>query len=103
MRAGKLCVGTGLNLSGSMGKLAQIDDPEVQDAIDTVLAKTRPTPVFAGASAGFDPAMLPRWIAKGVQWINLGNDFNSMYFYSKQILDAARQAEAAAKLAKLAS
>lgn len=42
-----ICLGP-MDLSGSMGKLAQIDDPEVRAAIDDVLEKARPTPVFAG-------------------------------------------------------
>lgn len=48
-----VCVGPN-DLSGSMDKLGQIDDPEVVAAIDEVLQKTSRTDVFAGILVGYD-------------------------------------------------
>ncbi len=61
------------DLSGSMGKLGQIDDNEVQQAIDTVIgsAKRRNLPVgiFCASAATVAP-----YIEKGVSLIAVGTD-----------------------------
>lgn len=66
------------DLSGSMGYMGQPRHPEVLKAIDTVIEKTRKTDVFVGIAIGEDPEPLKGWMDKGVQWLNVGNDYSLM-------------------------
>jgi 2-dehydro-3-deoxyglucarate aldolase len=61
------------DLSGSMGKLGQIEDKEVQQAIDTVIAsaKRRKIPVGIFSTSA---ATVARYIEKGVSLIAVGTD-----------------------------
>jgi len=63
------------DLSGSMGLTGQPRHPEVLAAIDTVIAKSRKTGVFAGIAIGDDPDQLVEWLDKGMQWLAMGCDF----------------------------
>ena len=67
------------DLSGSLGKLGQHSDPEVIEAIDTVLAKARETSLFVGCSIGYDLETVRDWYAKGVRWFALGEEIG--YFF----------------------
>ena len=84
-----VCVGPN-DLSGSMNKLGQIDDPEVVAAIDEVLQKTSRMDVFAGISVGYDSVSFAAWIEKGAHWINLSTDWLNLAAESRRILAAAR-------------
>ena len=84
------CVGPN-DLSGSMGKLGHADDPEVVEAIDTAIEKIKQAGLFPGIATGYDPSTLPRWLGKGVQWINLNTDCGNMFIYSKMVVDEVRQ------------
>jgi len=66
------------DLSGTLGKLGQHKDPELLEAIDTVLEKARKTDIHVGASTGFDPDLVKEWWEKGVQWFALGEDLGHM-------------------------
>ena len=66
------------DLSGTLGKLGQHKDPEVLEAIDTVLEKARKTDLHVGSSTGFDPDLVKEWGDKGVQWFALGEDVGHM-------------------------
>ena len=85
-----ICLGPN-DLSGSMGKLGQADDPEVVEAIDCVIEKARLTDLFLGVSTGYSPDTLPVWIEKGVQWINLNVDWLNLFMQSKNVVDAVRK------------
>lgn len=84
-----ICLGPN-DLSGSLGKLGQIQDAEVVGAIDTVVKKVRQTGLFLGVSTGYSPKTLPMWIEKGIQWINLNVDWANLFTQSKLVIDAAR-------------
>ena len=62
------------DLSGSMGKLGQHDDPELLEAIDTVFAKARESDLFLGVSIGYDPDTVREWRGKGVHFFDLVGD-----------------------------
>jgi 2-dehydro-3-deoxyglucarate aldolase/4-hydroxy-2-oxoheptanedioate aldolase len=85
-----ICLGPN-DLSGSMGKLGQADDPEVVQAIDCVIEKARRTDLFLGVSTGYSPDTLPIWIEKGIQWINLNVDWLNLFMQSKHVVDAVKQ------------
>ena len=62
------------DLSGSMGKLGQHDDPELLEAIDTVFAKARQTDLFIGVSIGYNADTVRQWRGKGVHFFDLVGD-----------------------------
>ena len=76
-----ICVGP-CDLSGSMGKLNQLDDPEVNEAIDEICRKT----CRAGLMLGTAAEPLADWSKRGVQWIALVSDWASIRSQAKQIL-----------------
>lgn len=80
-----ICVGPA-DLSGSMGKLCRMDDPELNAAIDEVAAKTK----RAGLLLGTYSTDLPRWKARGVDWIAVTGDCGSMFRDFRSVLDAGR-------------
>ena len=84
-----ICIGPN-DLSGSMGKLGQIDDPEVIAAIDLVAEKARGTGHILGTSTFYSPETFARWMELGVRWINLNVDWANLYRASKEIAEAAR-------------
>ena len=86
-----ICLGPN-DLSGSMNKLGQIDDPEVAAAIDTVSEKVRASNRVLGVSTFFSPDTYARWMQRGVKWINLNVDSANLFHSSRQILEEARQA-----------
>ena len=78
---GSICIGP-LDLSGSMGKLGQTDDPEVNSLIDIICEKVKAAGILLGtASWPFEP-----WKKRGLNWIALTSDFASIVAYSKIIL-----------------
>ena len=68
-----ICVGP-CDLSGSMGKLCQTDDAEVNQVIDEICRKTK----AAGKLLGTASAPLAPWLARKVDWIALGSDWGFM-------------------------
>ena len=78
---GSICIGP-LDLSGSIGKLGQIDDPEVNGTIDLICEKVHTAGIMLGtASWPFNP-----WKKRGLNWIALTSDFASIVAHSKTIL-----------------
>jgi 2-keto-3-deoxy-L-rhamnonate aldolase RhmA len=88
-----ICLGPN-DLSGSLGKLGKASDPEVIQAIDSVIEKVKRTQVFLGVSTGYSPETLPVWIEKGIQWINLNVDWANLFIQSKHVVDAVRKVTA---------
>jgi len=64
-----ICVGP-CDLSGSMGKLNQLEDPEVNAVIDEICRKTRE----AGISLGTAGLSQESCIKRGIQWVAVGSD-----------------------------
>ena len=87
-----ICIGPN-DLSGSMGKLGQTSDPEVLEAIDTVIEKVKQTDLLLGVATGYSPETLAMWLNKGIQWICLNGDCANLYLYSKMIVDAVAEAQ----------
>ncbi len=69
-----VCIGP-FDLSASMGKLGQINDPEVAKVLDEVCYKTRKAGVMLGAF-GTDYRL---WRGRGVQWTALGSDSGFLF------------------------
>lgn len=88
-----ICIGP-MDLSGSMGILGQIDNPDYVKICDTVIEKVRKSDKMIGIAAGYDMAAngenVRQLIEKGVQWISLNTDFSNLYTYSKIVYNSAR-------------
>src|SRR5262249_10694661 len=78
------------DLSGSMGHMAEPQHPDVQRAIETVVAHARRTQVFVGIGTGDDAEALIGWINKGMQWLTIGADFALLMKASQQVAGRVR-------------
>jgi 2-dehydro-3-deoxyglucarate aldolase/4-hydroxy-2-oxoheptanedioate aldolase len=78
---GSICIGP-LDLSGSMGKLGQFEDPEVNRTIDMICEKV----VAAGIPLGTASWPYEPWKKRGLAWIALTSDFASIIEHSKIVL-----------------
>jgi 2-keto-3-deoxy-L-rhamnonate aldolase RhmA len=78
---GSICIGPA-DLSGSMGKLNQLDDPEVNRVIDEVCAKVKASGIPLGTAGG----PLDRWKRRGVNWIALASDCSGIITQARDIL-----------------
>ncbi|MAE62430.1 MAG: 4-hydroxy-3-methylbut-2-en-1-yl diphosphate synthase [Planctomycetaceae bacterium] len=78
------------DLSGSLNKLGQHDDPEVVAAIETAAQKICAAGRTLGASVGYSDESFERWMKLGVKWINAGADCGNLFNINQRILQAAR-------------
>ena len=85
-----ICLGPN-DLSGSMGKLGQIDDPEVAAAIDAVADAVRANDRVLGVSTFYSPETYARWMERGVRWISLNVDYANLFNASREVVEAARR------------
>ena len=82
----------GLNdLSGSIGKLGLIADPEVVDAVETVARKVNASDRVLGISTFYSPETYERWMELGMRWLNLNVDFSNLYRVGRDVIEAVRE------------
>ncbi len=79
-----ICIGP-CDLSGSMGKLNQGDDPEVVAVIEEICSKT----LRAGIILGTASAPYSTWKKRGLHWLAITSDCGSMSASYRRILDEA--------------
>ena len=70
---GSICVGP-CDLSGSMGILNRMDDPELNKVLDEICAKVKKAGLVLGTAAGD----FPRWRERGVDWFAGASDWGAM-------------------------
>ena len=70
---GSICIGP-CDLSGSMGILNRMDDPELNKVLDEICAKTKAAGKILGTAAGG----FPRWKERGVNWFAGTSDWGAM-------------------------
>lgn len=75
------------DLSGSMNLLGQPRHPQVLSAIDTVIAAAHRAGVYVGIGIGHEAPVINEWIAKGMQWVAMGNDVGLMLTALSQVSD----------------
>lgn len=78
------------DLSGSLGLLGQTEHPEVQKLCDRIAGVARKAGVPFGTSIGDDPAVVRRWIERGVDWIATGGDIGSLLAGGRRALAQAK-------------
>jgi len=76
------------DLSHDMGKAGKVEDPEVVAALEQVIARARARGLFVGTGMEANPDYARRMAARGVQWIQVGCDFE----YLIQRADSLRAA-----------
>lgn len=85
-----VCIGPA-DLSASLGVIGQLDHPAVQSAIDTIIEQTRRRGLMVGLGGGDNPATARAWIARGVQWLQLGGDCGYLLSHMRQVASAIRE------------
>ncbi|MCC8190721.1 MAG: 4-hydroxy-3-methylbut-2-en-1-yl diphosphate synthase [Planctomycetes bacterium] len=84
-----------MDLSGSMGKLTQLSDPEVQRVFDAFVAKSKRAGVPVGASFGYGANgddLIAEWLGRGVDFLSVGSDFNFLAAGAAAVFSKVRQA-----------
>ena len=71
------------DLSGSLGRLGEVQHPEVVRAMDTVMQKVRNTGRVMGIGTDADPEQVDQLIDKGMNFVSWGAD----YFLLTQAID----------------
>jgi 2-dehydro-3-deoxyglucarate aldolase/4-hydroxy-2-oxoheptanedioate aldolase len=79
------------DLAGSMGLMGQPAHPDVLRVIETIVAKTRQTNVFASVSVGGGAEDFAAWVRRGVQWIPIGGDLSFMLSAARQVSGKLRE------------
>lgn len=83
------------DFSGQFGKLANFMDPEVDAAINEVVAKVKAAGKPVGISVGaYDFDSMKHWLSKGFNMISCGGDVAFLQKGSLQALDNLRRAQA---------
>jgi 2-dehydro-3-deoxyglucarate aldolase/4-hydroxy-2-oxoheptanedioate aldolase len=78
------------DLSGSMGRLGQLTHPEIVAAMKTVASKAKAAGKFIGSGLGADPEFATVLIGCGVQWLQVGSDFEYMLQGCQRTFDSIR-------------
>ncbi len=63
------------DLSAALGRLGDVEHPEVVAALEQVIDKTRSAGLFVGSGMGPDPAYALTMARRGVQWLQVGCDY----------------------------
>ncbi len=81
------------DLSGSMGKLGQFNDPQVRGVIDEAIAKINAAGKVAGLSLGAaDEETMQEWYERGIRMISAGYDVKYIMAGARANLKAMRRA-----------
>ncbi len=80
-----ICIGP-FDLSGSMGKLGQTNDPEVVAAIEEICQKTLAAGLLLGTASG----PYETWKQRGLHWIALTSDCGGMISNYNSIVEKAK-------------
>jgi 2-dehydro-3-deoxyglucarate aldolase/4-hydroxy-2-oxoheptanedioate aldolase len=78
------------DLSGSIGRLGQTTHPDVIAAMKTVASKAKAAGKFIGSGLGANPQFAKVLIECGVQWMQVGSDFEYMLQACQRTFDEIR-------------
>lgn len=78
------------DLSADMELLGQLDAPTVAAALDTIIAKSRAAGRFVGSGMGPDAKLALQMARRGVQWLQVGDDYGYMIQAMDQITASVR-------------
>lgn len=80
-----ICVGP-CDLSASMGKLEEMDSPEVEKVIDEICEKSRKAGKLLGAAIAYTPGNIAKWQQRRADWLAVASDYGSIVSVSNTIL-----------------
>jgi len=78
------------DLSGALGHFCDVEHPEVVEAVKTIVAKARVAGCPVGAGMGLDVDYAAVMVERGVQWIQLGEDYSYLIRCVEQTAAAVR-------------
>ena len=78
------------DLSGSLGKLGQLEDPEVAATIREVVQKGRQAGVYVGMGMGEDVKYAQQAFEIGVNWVQCGSDFGYLVQFAEDLYRRVR-------------
>ena len=82
------CIAIGPNdLSGTMGKLGKIKDPEVLAVIQKIIDKSRAAGIPVGVGMGTDLDYARTVLGMGASWVQCGGDCDYMLQFATQVAD----------------
>lgn len=84
-----ICIGPN-DLSGTMGMLGNLTHPDVLDAIRTITTKARENGLYVGSGMGVNVEFANTLKDLGVQWLQVGGDFDYMMRYAQQLYEQIR-------------
>ena len=79
-----------MDLSASLGRLGEVDHPKVEAAMDRVITAARDAGVLVGMGMGAQPQLAAQWAERGVDWIQLGCDFEYLVGDARSLFEAFR-------------
>ena len=78
------------DLSGSLGKLGDYENPKLKEAINTFFKKTKDSNIFTGCGVSYDPSIIDEWCEKGCQFFQIGSDREYIYHMANDIVNKIR-------------
>ena len=82
-----------MDLSGSIGKLGQLNDPEVMELAQTIIDKCKAHGKPFGLSTGMDRNVIKFWISQGATLLSAGNPLDCFRLMSNDLVKFARDIE----------
>ncbi len=79
------------DLSGAIGQLGHLDDPKVNEAIRRVADAAHAAGKSCGAGLGASVEYAETLAELGVDWLQIGNDFEYMNRFAVSLFDAVRE------------
>jgi 2-keto-3-deoxy-L-rhamnonate aldolase RhmA len=85
-----VCVGPN-DLAGSMGKMGQTTDPDVQAAIDRTITATIKAGKMIGAAIAYSSESVGDWLDKDLDFLAFSSDCLNLYRQAQVVLDDVRR------------
>ena len=79
------------DLSGALGHFCDVEHPRIVEAVEMIIAKTRAAGLFVGAGMGLDADYAHVMIRRGIQWVQLGEDYSYLISRVNQVTTSVRE------------
>ncbi len=78
------------DLSSALGRLGDVEHPDVISAIETIARKARGAGMFVGAGMGPDADYALKMARRGIQWLQVGGDCGYLINEADRIRESVR-------------
>ena len=82
-----------MDLSASIGKMGQLEDPEVLSLMETIIEKCRKYGKPYGVSIGVNLPLCTWWIERGASFVSMGTPGDYFFQMCKQVITQVREIE----------